>query len=181
MVNLNVTCSWFFSIVIIASMNLVNAAELSSFDTVPITIFKFDVNKKQNTAVVTVSGGTEKLKLFNSKLRKLLKIGPDDSDVLGCEGCDKLDSASPPSEVVYVFPRKQKLFRSFGRTWNHVWYHSPTPYDADGALTMHFEFNNSDDPLCEEFQPPKCYYRSTCPAVGNCSRNKSGSCIPGCA
>jgi hypothetical protein len=162
--------------------NLAYAGGDSSSGSTSASATIFDPNKKENTAVVTVAGAADKLLKFDTKLRKLLKIGPGDSDLLGCENCDMLSSETPPSEVIYIVPRKpKKIFTYLGAAWNHVWYHPATEFDAAGALTMHFEFNNSDDPLCEEYQPPTCYYRPGCPGVGSCSRKKTGSCSPGCS
>lgn len=145
-----------------------------------------DLGNKANSGWVAVTGSAEKLEMFDTKLRALMGIGKGDHQFLGCRGCDKLGSTTPPSELGYSFARKpETVFQHFGAAWNEIWFDPKDPFNGKDKVNvqMHFRFINDDDvegdPLCDNFKPI-CHYRVNCPSVAYCSKNSTGLCVPQC-
>ena len=67
-----------------------------------------------------VTGAPSELSAFEQKFKEVLGDSDLEQHLIGCtEGCDKLSSGPPPSQLVYVFPREhQDILSIFGKAWD---------------------------------------------------------------
>ena len=120
-----------------------------------------------------VTGDLSELSPCEQKFKEVLGDSNLEAHLIGCtEGCDRLSSGPPPTQLVYVFPREhQDILSIFGKAWDATQTPDGDP-DKSCVLQIDAKVPEADCPTvpsgcqplapcsdgCGKRLPPNCGY-----------------------
>jgi hypothetical protein len=121
----------------------------------------------------TVVGGPSGLEMFDAALKQVLGVTNLEMNQIGCEGCEILadeDSESPPTQLVYLFPRQRhQIYSIFMEAWD-----ATESANGNQSITIKFESLHTRT-VCPNPVPPGCRNLSYCP-YDQCGKTPPGTC-----
>jgi hypothetical protein len=135
-------------------------------------LFQPPVENPTFAQVIVTGSSPDHLQQFDTKIRAILGVTDDAglaAKMIGCvDGCEKFGTASPPTRLVYVFPREYSdILAKFGNAWDQT---QKAVLDKNFALRIDADIATPDCDTVNDPQPCQSY--SFCP-IDRCGRKMS--------